>query len=164
MDIFVNEDQLVLTYKGWRKVTNLKFLLIPMPIICLFGFIVSVRESWIFPWWVSIIWAWGYMAFSIIIADQIYNREWIFNKIDNSLKLYHKRPKYYCNFVPSFLGFGPKMGLLEEFQLETIKTVSLERKKFDFYGELTRYIQFFELLNDVMGGEFVDVFILKICP
>jgi len=80
------------------------------------------------------------MAFSIMIADQIYNREWIFNKIDNSLKLYHKRPKYYCNFVPSFLGFGPKMGLLEEFQLETIKTVSLERKKFDFYGELTRYV------------------------
>jgi hypothetical protein len=61
--------------------------------------------------------------------------------MDNTLKLYHKRPKYFCNFVPAFLGFGPKMGLLEELKLTDIKTVMLERKKFEFYGELTRYVR-----------------------
>jgi hypothetical protein len=32
------------------------------------------------------------------------------------------------------------MGLLEELKLNNIKTVSVERKKFDFYGEMIRYV------------------------
>lgn len=59
--------------------------------------------------------------------------------MDGTLKLFHRRPKYYCNGIPSIIpGLGAKIGLLEEIELKNIKNVVLERKKFDFYGEMTR--------------------------
>jgi hypothetical protein len=89
MDVYSDEDQLVLTYKGWMRLTNLKFLLIPMPFVCIVVFFLSINESWIFPWydlafedcfplhlrWFCFISLWAYLVFSIMIADQIYNRE-----------------------------------------------------------------------------------------
>lgn len=71
------------------------------------------------------------------MSDQIFDNEWVFDKAEGIYRFSQLRPKFYVN-LPLKTPFGPRIGLNEQIPLRDIKQVTVEKKSFSMYGDMTR--------------------------